>query len=90
VLYRDLDNRHGQAGALRNLGDVQRLTGDYPAVTLSLSQALSLYRDLGHRHSEAETLNNLGQLLYATSVPADACAHHVQALGITEALGIPL
>ena len=42
-------DRHGQAWALNQLGVAQELTGDYPAATASLTQALELFRDLGDR-----------------------------------------
>jgi tetratricopeptide (TPR) repeat protein len=46
---RHLDDRPGQASALANLGDVRRLTGDYPGAARDLEEALSIYPDLGDR-----------------------------------------
>jgi hypothetical protein len=44
-LCRNLGDRRGQAWALSGLGDVQRLTGDYPATTASFQQALAVNQD---------------------------------------------
>jgi tetratricopeptide (TPR) repeat protein len=43
---RQLGDRLGQANALNHLGDVRRVTGEYPAATAALDQALAIYRDL--------------------------------------------
>lgn len=59
-IFRDLDNRLGQANVLANLGIVRRLTGDYTAAVQVLGEALDTYRDLGDRSSAAETLNESG------------------------------
>ncbi len=91
---RDAARRAGdrlcEAATLHTLSFVQCLTGDYPAATASLEQALALFRDLGNRHGEAEALNSLGQVLRASSAVADAGAHHGHALDIARALGTPL
>ena len=57
---RHLGDRLGQANALNDLGDVRRLTGDYPAAAQDLEQALGIYRDLGDRLGQANALNDLG------------------------------
>jgi hypothetical protein len=54
---------------------VQQLTGDYPAATASLTQALQLFRDLGERAGQAEASVNLGELLYQSSGYREACRH---------------
>jgi tetratricopeptide (TPR) repeat protein/transcriptional regulator with XRE-family HTH domain len=59
---RHLGDRPGEACALANLGDVQRLTGDYPAAARDLQEALSISRDLGDRPGQADALTNLGKV----------------------------
>ncbi len=57
-----LGDQHGEATARNNLGEMRRMTGDYPAATRQLGTALSLFRDLGDRPGEAYTRNNLGDV----------------------------
>jgi tetratricopeptide (TPR) repeat protein len=57
---RHLGDRLGQANALHDLGDVRRLTDDYPAAAQAQEQALGLYRDLGDRLGHANALHDLG------------------------------
>jgi tetratricopeptide (TPR) repeat protein/transcriptional regulator with XRE-family HTH domain len=59
---RHLGDRLGQAGALNDLGILRRLTGEYPAATQALQQALGIYRDLGDRLGQANALHHLGAL----------------------------
>ena len=63
---RHLGDRLGQADALNDLGDVRRLTGDYPAAARVLEQALGIYRDLGDRLGQANALSDLGAARRAT------------------------
>jgi tetratricopeptide (TPR) repeat protein len=49
-----------QANALNDLGDVRRLTGEYPAA--AQEQALDIYRDLGNRLGQANALHYLGDV----------------------------
>jgi tetratricopeptide (TPR) repeat protein/transcriptional regulator with XRE-family HTH domain len=84
-LYRSLDDRLGQAHTLNFLGIAQNVSDDYLAAEATLTRALELYRDLGHRLGQAEVLNNLGDS-YAVSEPAQARAHHEQALEIARSI----
>ena len=82
-----LGDQLGQAGALTDLGAVQRLTGDYPAAAQALEQALGIYRDLGDRLGQANALNFLGGVRQLTGdYPAAAQALEL-ALGIYRDLG---
>ena len=56
---RHLNDRLGEANALNDLGDVRRLTGDYPAAAQDDEQALGIYRDLGDRLGQANALRAL-------------------------------
>jgi tetratricopeptide (TPR) repeat protein len=77
---RTIGDRHGEATALNNLGDIQHLTGDYHDAIINLKQALLLYHDLHDRHGQANTLNNLGLVHYLTNYSADATTALEQAL----------
>ena len=55
-----LGDRPGQASALTNLGDVRRLTGDYPGAARDLEEALGISRDLGDRLGQANALTTWG------------------------------
>jgi len=57
---RRLGDRLSQANALNDLGVVHRLTGQYPAASEALDQALGIYRELGDRLGQANALNDLG------------------------------
>jgi tetratricopeptide (TPR) repeat protein/transcriptional regulator with XRE-family HTH domain len=87
---RDLGDRLGQANALNNLGDVRRLTGDYPGAAADLEQALAIYRDLGDPLGQSNALNNLGIVRRGTGDYPGAAADLEQALAISRDLGDPL
>ena len=84
---RDLGDRLGQAGALSDLGDVRRVTGDYPAAAQAQEQALGIYRDLGDRLGQANALTDLGIVQVATGDYPAAAQAQEQALGIYRDLG---
>jgi tetratricopeptide (TPR) repeat protein/transcriptional regulator with XRE-family HTH domain len=72
---RQLGDRLGQAGALKDLGDVRRLAGDYPDAEQVLEQALDIYRDIGDRLGQANALSYLGDVRMLTGdYPAAARA----------------
>jgi tetratricopeptide (TPR) repeat protein/transcriptional regulator with XRE-family HTH domain len=77
----------GQAIALSDLGNVQRLTGDYPGAARAQEQALGICRDLGDQLGQANALNYLGNVrLHMGDYPGAARAQE-QALGIYRDLG---
>ena len=84
---RHLGEQLGQANALTDLGDVRRLTGDYPAATQDLEQALGIYRDLGDRRGQANALHNLGAVRLLTGDYQGAAQALEQALGIYQDFG---
>ena len=84
---RQAGDRAGQAGALNELGILQRATGGYPAADASHQQALELYRDLGDRLGQASTLDNLGRVQRDTGDYPAAVASHQQALALYRDLG---
>ena len=76
-----------EAGALNHLGDMQYLTGDYPAATASLTRALDLYRGVGDRVGEASALNQLGVVQYQTDDYPAAAAGLTRALELYRGVG---
>ena len=79
----------GAGGGVEGLGVVQRLTGDYPAATASLTQALELFRDLGDRHGQAGASINLGELLSLSLAYREARGYFVRALSIARDIDTP-
>lgn len=81
-LYRELDDRAGQASALNNIGILRYLAGDYPAATDSHTRALDLYRAVGDRLGQANALNDLGVVQRMTDEYAAAAGTLNQALDL--------
>jgi len=84
---RHLGDRPGQASTLNNVGDVRRLTGDYPGAAQALQEALGISRDLGDRLGQANTLNNLGMLRRVAGDHQGAARDLEEALRISRDLG---
>ncbi len=84
---RQAGDRAGQAGALNELGILQRATGDYPAAAASHQQALELSRGLGDRLGQACALDLLGRVQRDTGDYPAAAASHQQALALYRDLG---
>ena len=84
---RHLSDRLGQANALHDLGDVRRLTDDYPAAAQAQEQALGLYRDLGDRLGQANVLRELGAVRRLTGDYPAAAQAQEQALGLYRSVG---
>ena len=79
----------GQADALRHLGVVQRLTGDFAAATTTLGEALSLYRNLDDLGGQADALCELGVVQHLTGEFAAATAGLREALALYRHLSDP-
>ena len=82
-----LGDRPAQADALTNLGDVRRLTGDYPGAVRDLQEALDIYRDLGDRLGQAGALTYLGKARRLTGNYPAAARDLQEALDIYRDLG---
>ncbi len=80
-------DRPGRAGVLDELGLLQQLTGDYPAATASLAEAIELFGDLGDRPGQAYARNHLGLVQAATADYPAAAASHRQALALARDAG---
>src|SRR5271170_6343967 len=84
---RQLGDRPGQAHALTDLGDVRRLTGDYPGAARDLQEALGICRDLGDRPGQAGALANLGNTRRVADDSPGAVRDLQEALSIYRDLG---
>jgi tetratricopeptide (TPR) repeat protein len=82
-----LGDRPAEASALRELGGVRRLSGDYPGATKVLDQALDISRDLGDRPAEASALLDLGDVRRLTDDYPGATDALQHALDISRDLG---
>jgi tetratricopeptide repeat protein len=89
-LARQLGDRRGETLALRGLGDVGRLVGEYDRSREYHTQALALARQLGDRHGEAAALWRLGHVTTGTEERGETSELWRKALGIYEELGLPL
>jgi uncharacterized protein HemY len=67
-----------EALALRYVGKIHMLTGDYTAAATILRRALKLHRDLGSISAEAETLCYLGDLAVRNSDSSRARRHYAR------------
>ncbi|NUR30710.1 MAG: tetratricopeptide repeat protein [Catenulispora sp.] len=81
-----LGDRHGQAGALTDLGRVRRLTGDVPGATDAVTRAVQLYRELGERLGEAGALAELVRVHHLTGDAAGADETLTRALRLYRSL----
>jgi tetratricopeptide (TPR) repeat protein/transcriptional regulator with XRE-family HTH domain len=82
-----LGDRLGQANALSDLGEVRRMTGDFPAAAQAQEEALGIFRELGERLGQAHALHCLGAVRSVTDdFPAAARALD-EALSLYRELG---
>ncbi len=82
-----LGDRPGQAWALTSLGDVRRVTGDFPGAARDLEEALGIFQDLGDRPGQASVLNGLGYVRQTTGDYPGADRDLEEALAISRELG---
>jgi len=84
---RQAADRAGQAAALRHLGIMHMLTGDYRPAAASLNQAAEIFRDIRDRAGQAHSINNLGSVQQRTGDYPAAAASKQQALAIFRDIG---
>jgi tetratricopeptide (TPR) repeat protein len=87
TVYRHLDDQRGAAKALRGLGEVERLVGEYSQAREYYTQALTLAQRLGWRRGEAEALWGLGVVERLVGGYSQAREYHTQALILAQQLG---
>ncbi|SNR42438.1 tetratricopeptide repeat protein [Halorubrum vacuolatum] len=84
---REVDDRHGEARSLNNLGVVAEVLGEYEDAREYYQQSLDILRDIGDRAGEAKSLNNLGVVAEVLGVYEDAREYHQQSLDINRDIG---
>lgn len=80
-------NRVSEASVLTNLGAVQRLTGDYPAATASLTRARDVYCDIGNGRGEAAAVTYLGTVQRVTGDYPAAATNLTRARDLYHGIG---
>jgi len=53
AIYREADDRHGEASALNSLGVALREVRQFNAAISACQDAVAIYRETGDRHGEA-------------------------------------
>jgi DNA-binding SARP family transcriptional activator/tetratricopeptide (TPR) repeat protein len=82
VLYRQADDRAGEAQALRELGFLHWSAGDYSTALIYVREALTLHRRLGDVDGEATALHNLAEIHRSLGSPRQALAQYEAALNL--------
>ena len=85
-IYRELEDREGEAGSLNNLGNVYRKLGQYRKAIEFHQQSLSIKRELEDRQGEAISLSNLGNVYDSLEQYRQAIEFHQQSLVIEREL----
>jgi tetratricopeptide (TPR) repeat protein len=86
-MYRQKDDRRGQALALRSLGIVANQVGDFTAAHKSTSEALDLARTVGDRQEESRCLTTLANTARHEGDLTGAQRYYEQSLGMYQQLG---
>ena len=63
TIFRETGDRHGEGGALTNLGGALQEVGRFEEAITAHQDAAAIFRETGDRHSEGLALNNLGSAL---------------------------
>lgn len=87
TVYRHLGDRRAEANALRGLGEVERLVGEFDQARNCDTQALTLARAVGDRRVEADALRGLGEIERLVGECDQARVYHTQALTAYRHLG---
>ncbi|MEV7012876.1 tetratricopeptide repeat protein [Streptosporangium sp. NPDC051022] len=86
---RHIGDRHGQALARTNLGDVLWNSGDYGQAIDHYGRALELFTELDDRHGQATVLNDLGHVYWNEGRYGQAADHYGRALELFTELDNP-
>lgn len=89
VLFRDLGNKLGQAGALNRFGELASRTLATDHARQRHTQALAIARDLGALPEEGRALEGPGRVCLQDGDPGEAAVHLTQALKIYQRIGAP-
>ncbi|MFD1081807.1 tetratricopeptide repeat protein [Micromonospora andamanensis] len=86
-LYREADDRAGEAVTLTNIGRVYDGLGDRQRALTYYQQALPILQEVGDRANEAATLTNVGAVYHALGDWQQALTYHQQALPTLQEMG---
>ena len=84
---RAVNKQQAEARALTDLGEIQRLTDDYPAAEASLNRALSICTQVGDRSGQADALRELGSVHQARGRHEAAIGSLTKARNLYMAMG---
>ncbi|MET8861211.1 tetratricopeptide repeat protein, partial [Streptomyces sp. NPDC004579] len=87
TVCRELGDRHGEGGALNNLGLVLRDVRRFEEAVDAHIQAATVFREFSDRHGEGQALNNLGSALRDVRRFEEAVDAHIQAATVFRELG---
>ncbi|PWK81331.1 tetratricopeptide repeat protein [Lentzea atacamensis] len=76
ILFRDNNDRSGEAATLDSLGNLARHAGDHRGARAHYRQALDLCSDLGETYWKADILDHLGQTHALADEPQARAAWH--------------
>ena len=82
ALYRDANDKSGEAQAVRELGFLHWSAGDYGSALTYGREALRLHRQLGDIDGEATALHNLAEIYRGLGSPRQALIQYEQALNL--------
>jgi len=86
TLHINNNDRFGEAGDCRNLGEINRLKGDRSEALKHYQKALNIYQEIGAEKFQAEVLIGIGQLYVESKEWRKARTYFVEALTIARAL----
>ena len=86
AIFRELGNKQGIAGSLKDLGRLAGAQGDYAAARALYEESLAISRELGDRQGSGWTLNDLGNLAGAQGDYGAARTFHAASLAISREL----
>jgi uncharacterized protein HemY len=88
-LFRDLGKRHGEAGALINLGELRFRSSLHREARGYFTQALRIARDINAQAEQARALEGIGRCHSQEGNPGKGSVHLRQALAIYRRIGAP-
>jgi CHAT domain-containing protein/Tfp pilus assembly protein PilF len=86
-LYRRASDRQGEAGALKNIGEVYWRLGDMQKALEKFNEALPIFRAVGDSRGEAETLSNIGVFYRSLGDMQKALEKYNEALPLKRTVG---
>lgn len=84
--YQYLGDQRGEVDALWQLGEVERLVGEYGQARTHYTEALILARQLDYRRGEVDALCGLGEVERFVGECSKSREYHTQALGLARQL----